>query len=144
MRFFDLHCDTLTMSGLLKKASLRQNDGHVDFVRLQSAGAIAQCFAIWIPTHRCAQKYGIKDSPWEFYEKAKCLFQKELQKSSDLIAPALDIEDVQQNTKNRLVSAILTIEDSVLLSGSLEKLETLYRDGVRLMTLTWNYENSLG
>jgi membrane dipeptidase len=144
MRFFDLHCDTLTMSGLLKKVPLRRNNGHLDFVRLKNTGAIAQCFAIWIPTHRCAQKYGIKDSPWEFYQKAKSLFKEELQKNSDLIAPALKIEDVEQNMKNGLVSAILTIEDSVLLSGSLEKLETLYRDGVRLMTLTWNYENSLG
>lgn len=31
-----------------------------------------------------------------------------------------------------------------MLGGSLERLHQVYEDGVRLITLTWNYPNELG
>lgn len=42
------------------------------------------------------------------------------------------------------INALLTVEEGGAIEGSLEKLEELYSRGVRMMTLTWNYENELG
>lgn len=39
--------------------------------------------------------------------------------------------------------ALLTVEEGGACEGSLEHLKTLYDAGVRMMTLTWNYENEL-
>jgi membrane dipeptidase len=43
-----------------------------------------------------------------------------------------------------MMSAILTLEEGGIIEGSLEKLEEVYSWGVRMMTLTWNYENEIG
>ena len=38
----------------------------------------------------------------------------------------------------------MTIEEGGVLNGRMERLTSLYQEGVRLMTLMWNYENCLG
>ena len=38
----------------------------------------------------------------------------------------------------------MTIEEGEAIEGSIEKLENFYKRGVRMMTLTWNFENSIG
>ena len=42
------------------------------------------------------------------------------------------------------MSSILTIEDAVEFEGKMERLEQVYKDGVRMIALTWNFENSVG
>lgn len=42
------------------------------------------------------------------------------------------------------INAFLTVEGGGAVEGSIEKLEALYRRGVRMMTLTWNKDNELG
>ena len=39
---------------------------------------------------------------------------------------------------------ILTVEEGGVLNGKMERLDELYRRGIRLITLTWNYENCIG
>ena len=39
---------------------------------------------------------------------------------------------------------MLTVENGSALAGRLERIETLAKDGVRMLTLTWNGENELG
>ena len=49
----DLHCDTLM--GCYRGMPLAKNDGHIDLEKLQKGGALAQFFAIWIPTGPSAE-----------------------------------------------------------------------------------------
>ena len=42
------------------------------------------------------------------------------------------------------MSAFLTMEDGRAVQGSMERLEYFYQQGVRLISLTWNYENCFG
>ena len=42
------------------------------------------------------------------------------------------------------MSALLSIEEGACCKGDLDILRNFYRLGVRMMTLTWNYENELG
>lgn len=39
---------------------------------------------------------------------------------------------------------MLTVEEGGVCEGKVERLEHLYRLGVRMMTLTWNYPNEIG
>lgn len=42
------------------------------------------------------------------------------------------------------IGALMSIEEGGVLGGDLDKLNQAYQDGVRLITLTWNYPNGLG
>lgn len=42
------------------------------------------------------------------------------------------------------MSAVLTMEDGRMVNGEMEKLEYLYEEGVRAISLTWNGANCFG
>lgn len=42
------------------------------------------------------------------------------------------------------LSSLLTVEEGAVCKGDVGKLRALYRIGVRMLTLTWNYPNELG
>lgn len=42
------------------------------------------------------------------------------------------------------MSAVLTIEEGGILCNDIERLDKLYQEGIRLMTLTWNHDNCIG
>ena len=46
--------------------------------------------------------------------------------------------------KAERTAGILTVEEGGVLNGRLSRLDDLYENGVRLVTLTWNYENCIG
>lgn len=145
MRFIDLHCDTITEKVCRTKgATLRRTDGQLDLERLRAAGAMAQVFAAFLPTHDYARRRGIEEAPQAFFDRVHACYQRELRANRDILAPARSGADIRKNDAAGLLSAVLSIEDSVLLDGDLRRVAALHRKGVRLMTLTWNYENSLG
>lgn len=46
--------------------------------------------------------------------------------------------------KAERTAGILTVEEGGVLNGRLSRLDELHKKGVRLVTLTWNYENCIG
>ena len=48
MRYFDLHCDTMTECAL-KDIPLRENGLHVSLKTVESWERYVQCYAVWIP-----------------------------------------------------------------------------------------------
>ena len=145
MRFVDLHCDTMgeciARSG--GAVALRRNNGHIDMEKLQKGGALAQFFAIFIPTHAEAEKAGLKMTPSEYFNFVYAAYLREMEANADAIAPAMNCGDILRNQQKGLISSVLTIEDGVPIDGRLERIDEFYQKGVRLITLTWNYENSL-
>ena len=139
----DLHCDTLMLCTLRNKHPLRENRGAVSLEKMRSGGVHAQCFAIYIPTGQQALEEGLRLGPYEYYREALRVYRQELEKSRDMILPALCAEDITSNMEKGLMSSILTVEDAVLLEGRLSRIAELYSDGVRMMSLCWNYENEL-
>ncbi|HWS28857.1 MAG TPA: membrane dipeptidase [Clostridia bacterium] len=141
----DMHCDTVVcrVARSEGKVSLRQNEGHLDLLRLKNAGVIAQCFALFIPSGEDEKELnGL--SPYDFFHMACGFYQKEIEQNVDLVRPALNYADVEKNAAAGKISSILTIEDGLLLEGKIERVDEVYEKGVRLITLTWNTENSLG
>ena len=145
MRFVDLHCDTMgeciARSG--GAVALRKNDGHIDIEKLRAGGALAQFFAIFIPTHLEAERAGITGTPYDYFGLVYDAYLREMETNRDFIAPAFNEGDILKNRDKGLISSILTIEDGVPIDGKMERIDEFYQKGVRLITLTWNYENSL-
>lgn len=54
------------------------------------------------------------------------------------------IRDLERAKREKSSLALLTVEEGGILNGSLERLKELYQNGIRLITLTWNYENCIG
>ncbi len=52
--------------------------------------------------------------------------------------------DIKENMDAGRISAMLTLEDGVCIDGRMERVQQLYDRGVRMIALTWNYENSIG
>ncbi len=142
MKIIDLHCDTIMRFYIgqhLKTASR-----HINLEKLQKGGCMAQCFAIFVPTGGAAARHGITGTAEEYFDKAYTRYLEELELCKDTILPAYTAKDIETNFQNGKLSAVLTVEDSVTLDGKIERVDDYFKKGVRMATLTWNYENSLG
>lgn len=140
----DLHSDTL-LECLLQGCSLRENNCMIDALKLRRGEALLQCFAAFIPTHDAAERSGITDDGYTIYKKMAALLKQELKKNEDLLLPVLKAEDMDAACAAGKTGAMFTVEDmGAVLDGHAERLEEAYQDGVRLMSLTWNYINCLG
>lgn len=143
MHIVDLHCDTLLeIRG--GKNSLENAPGHISIDKLRQGGSLLQCFAVYTPTHSEADEYNIRVSTWDYFQEASALFRREMKKCRDSIKPMRSMEDFRENAAAGKISAMLTLEDGDCIDGCIERVQTLYDAGVRMITLTWNYENSIG
>ncbi|NCB41237.1 MAG: membrane dipeptidase [Clostridia bacterium] len=142
IKIIDMHCDTL-LECYIKQTSLRNGDAQINLEKLKQGGSLAQCFAIFVVSNDAAERNKIALNPYDFYKEMLALFRREVEKNSDLILQALCVEDILRNERQNKLSAILTIEDAVPLDGKIERVDEFFDDGVRMMSLTWNYENSL-
>lgn len=143
MKIIDMHCDTL-LECYQKKQPLRNGPYQINLEKLKKGGCLAQCFAIFVVSHDTADRCGISLAPYDFYLEMAELYRKEIENNPDLIAPALCAEDIAKNQAKGLMSSILTIEDAVAVDGRIERIDEFFSDGVRMMSLTWNYENCIG
>jgi len=131
----DLHCDTLyALHTEPQQGNLLSNTLHVDIERMEKAGAITSCFAIFVDSEE-------SPSPW----KAACdlhdLFLLSLELYGDRIRQVRTPDEILQTVTP---SALLTCEEGQILEGDLSRLSVLKGWGVRMATLCWNYENDLG
>lgn len=117
MKFFDLHSDTITECYSQNK-SLTKNDLHISLERGEYLEKWTQVFAIWIPDDIRG------NDAEEYYGKVLSKYKEEL-----------------KNVKT--VKPVLAVEGGAVLNGKTENVEKLHRDGVKIITLTWNTDNEL-
>lgn len=147
MKFIDLHCDTLMKTAdSQKNISLLENEiTSVDFKRMKKGGSLAQFFAVFMPTEEIFKEYiGKVIDDDEYIDTLVSTLKKEIMENKDIISLAYSYDDIVRNEKDGRMSAILTIEDGRSVQGSLDKLKHYYDMGIRLMSLTWNFENCFG
>ena len=143
MRLIDMHCDTFWLMMRTQGIGLQKNDLCIDIEKMKAAGSMAQFFASFI--HMSGFEGG--NAVEEAYQHALDMIaygKAELAKCSDSIAIARNYDELIANCDSGKMSAILTVEEGGIINGKMEYLEELYRQGIRLITLTWNYENSIG
>lgn len=141
---FDMHCDTLSDIHRLGKEDLATASGHINLEKLWKGGSLVQCFAAFIPTHEGAVRRGITEGPYEYFLHCADTFDRQMERFSDQIRPVRTVAEIERNRDAGLLSAMLTIEDAVPVEGRIERVKEFYDRGVRMMSLTWNYENSIG
>jgi len=174
LQVVDMHCDTIsTIAHMRKKGencNLRENTLHLDLNRMRESGYLLQNFALFVdraslreaapePLSEPRSEFSSELRPelrsefpvefqsellWNEVCRLYGLYREELSRNTDLIAPAESFEAIQQNRAAGKMSAFLTVEEGGVCGGSLDRLEELYRMGVRMLTLTWNYANELG
>ena len=143
-KIIDLHCDTILLC-YTGQQPLLKFPGHINVQKLLQGGCLAQCFALFIATYERADiHFGWRPEPWALYQTLLKFYRENLDVCASLIRPALSAEDVIANSEEGFLSSILTVEDCVEIDGQPDRFDILYRDGVRMMTLTWNYENCIG
>ena len=96
MKIFDMHCDTL-LEMYLKKKDLAELDGHINLEKLRSGGALLQCFAAFLPTHDCAAEYGLKETPYELFCAMADIFDAQMERYKDVMAPVRCYDDIARN-----------------------------------------------
>ena len=134
----DLHCDT--MMQLLDhphSGDLYCNTWKIDIEKLQKAHSKIQDFALFI-------NMGETNDPYGRYEEMRNLCVSQIHNYGEHIQHVLSYQDVESVYKSGKIGALMSIEEGGVLGGDLNKLKQAYQDGVRLITLTWNYPNGLG
>lgn len=136
-----MHCDTI--SALLGKkrageeTGLRENDCHLDLHKMRKGDYLLQNFALFVKLESCGD-------PWREVQELYSLYEREIRDNGEEIAPVLCWDDIEKNRSEGKMSALLSVEEGGVCGGDLRKLRILYGQGVRMMTLTWNYPNELG
>ena len=147
MNSIDMHCDTLwKILDLDKKGNLLHNGCAVSVSKLKEADSMAQFFACFVcladlPGETEEEKY---DAGYRHVLEMADYLKTQVRENQKDLALAEDFDDIEQNKTEGKISAILTVEEGGILNGKMERLEELYRQGIRLMTILWNYENCIG
>lgn len=155
MRVFDLHCDTIDRLGMTRHPayapeapadapvgeSLVSNHAALAAERMMGAGgaeAWCQCYAVWVPD-RCDPAGGVA-----FYRQARDWFASQMRAHPDRIEQVRDGRLADEPGARGRVGALLAIENGLALGTDLAMVDEVARDGVKMVTLTWNAPNPIG
>ena len=141
MKVVDMHCDTIGELWKAEKAgkpiSLCSNSLHIDLEKMQKGDYLLQNFAMFV-------FLGREKDPLVNVLEMIDVYNRAMAENSDLIAPVLRFEDIEKNRAAGKLSGMLTIEEGAVLKGNPYVVRSLYQLGVRMLTLTWNFENEIG
>ena len=139
MRIIDMHCDTLLAGWKKPERSFYDGDTSINLKLLKENGSMLQFFAMYLPRKemKTMDSYDILKGIYGYY-------QTQMETYSNLIKPVYSAQEALENEKNGFLSSLLTVEDGVFIDGKIERVKEVYDMGVRLITLMWNFENSVG
>lgn len=137
MKYIDLHCDTVSvLADHPERGNLAGSDCSIDIGKLQRGDSFLQDFALFVDLKSCGD-------PWERYQFLLEHYNQEMNANETVFRRILSAEDLALCEGEKKIGSLLSVEEGGVFGGSLDKLEQGYRDGVRLVTLTWNYPNEL-
>ena len=140
--FADMHCDTITtLYDRVQKGSketLRSNSIQIDFEKLAESKYLMQNFAVFLDKGIWTENL-FKETMLRID-----FFKKQMVQNTDVIRQVTTVGEILQNEKENRISALLTLEGGECLEGNLDNLTAFHEEGVRMITLTWNYDNEMG
>lgn len=137
MQYIDLHCDTISEIQRSTDKHLKDADLQINLKLLQEGNCLMQCFAMFIYLKNTSH-------PFEDCINMIDCYYNEINQNSSTIAPVFTFADLERNQQEGKISSLLTIEEGGVVEQSLAKLRTLYRLGVRMICLNWNFINGVG
>ena len=136
MKYIDLHCDTAYRM-INENLHLDKSICKVNIENLKKGGALGQIFAFFLDLEEV-------EDPFNGFMDMYNNFILETERNKDSIKIVRNIEELKECEREEKLVAILSIEEGEVLKGNLENIKRVYDLGIRIITLTWNYENSLG
>ncbi len=137
MKLFDLHCDTaykLLGSG----EALYENKYHISLKKASVFENYAQVSAFF------ANNKLDNEAGWQRYLLMRENFISEIEKNLAIATQAKSYSDVKKAWSDKKAAFIFAVEDARILDSKLERLDTLYEHGVRILTLLWAGETCIG
>lgn len=140
----DMHCDTISAiwenKAQGKELHLDDNCLSVDLKKLKKGGYLCQNFALYTNMEQVAKD---GETAFDHAMMLSDLMDEEMEANQSLIRPALSGTEIEENFSKGYLSGLKTIEEGAAYLGSVDRLERFYEKGVRMSTLTWNFENEL-
>ena len=140
MKVIDMHCDTLyeieEASKNGKELHLLDNELNISFNKMKQGDYLLQTFAVF--THLKRNEDCVKH-----VNRMIDHFYNELTLNPD-IKHVLSYKDIEEAMNNNQMCALLSLEEGGVVNNDLAYLRNYYRLGVRMITLTWNFENGIG
>lgn len=144
MYLIDMHCDTLGRLVTDKiGGTLLDSPRQVNMEGMQKADVLAQFFACFVDVRQFAGA----DQYTKAYEFVKTMLtrgKKDIERSGGRVKTAGHYGDIVRNKEEGIISALFTVEEGGIIEGRPERVESLYQEGIRLITLLWNAENCMG
>lgn len=144
MRLIDLHCDTLDKlrrQQAEEKMDLMHNDYSISIPGMKKAGTLVQFFACF--TYVSSVAGGYEECYGQVLDMIR-IMKDQCRIYRDEMDLALSYEDIRTCEGQGKIAALLTVEEGGILQGRMERLEEIFRQGVRLITPMWNFENCFG
>lgn len=155
---FDLHCDTLTRdryAGNTTDTSNISDTGdtggttgttntldnpqhHLALRKIPPGTPWVECYAIFIPDSLRGQ------DAVSFFEHYVQFFRTQVTAKRTKLAACRTFSDLDRAISAGKFAGILTVEGGCVLAGDLARIKTIWKAGVRMLTLTWNGKNELG
>ena len=126
---FDCHCDTAVRSRLTGQG-LRENSLHLDLIRLKKFSPAAQVFAVCTET---------PDDPQCKSAAVIRYFKEQIEMNSDIVKLCLNSHDIVSAMADGKIAALLSVEGA----EQIDSIEMAYNLGVRIVHITWNFDNEL-
>ena len=136
MYSIDLHCDTASRL-LYENLKLKESICKVDIEKLKKSKAKAQVFAHFI-------ELNIVNNPYTEFINMYNNFISEIKENEDSIEIVRNLKELEVVNSKGKIGAFLSIEEGEVLEGKVERVKELYDMGIRFITLTWNFKNSIG
>lgn len=129
----DTHNDVLSslvMEG--KDISQRLTTGNTDLPRLKEGGVDLQFFSVW-----CDGSYG-QGTAFNYANREIDSLMAIIKRNPEKIALARNDDDIMHDVRQGKIAAMIGVEGGHMIEDRLDYLDSLYRRGMRYMTLTWN------
>ena len=130
----DTHNDVLSSAVLDgEDISKRLNTGHSDLVRWKEGGLDVQFFSVWTGDRARNPEGYYKDANEEIDS-----LDRIIERNPGKMIKAFTYKDVKKGIRQKKLVALIGVEGGHMIENDLNKLEALYKRGMRYMTLTWN------
>ena len=134
----DTHNDVLSSSVLEgKDISHRLTTGHSDLDRWREGGLDVQFFSVWTDRTPRNKEGFFKDANQEIDSLEIITLRNAFR-----MTLATNYKEVKKGIKQKKLVALIGVEGGHMIEDDLTKLDSLYKRGMRYMTLTWNNSTS--
>jgi len=129
----DTHNDVL-ISSIMEGKDITKNvpGGHTDIPRLFKGGVNGQFFSVW-----CGPEYG-KGKAFAYANRQIDSLMSIIHHNPDEMMLATSKADILKAAGQHKIAAFIGVEGGHMIEDNLTYVDSLYKRGVRYLTLTWN------